>query len=98
MKHFNNATASVGQKIVATVSAVQTSVSKSYIISVEPGLELPLAVQYVSHLRQVLATMRVAVDDAEMESFVTAAGRVVEVVELPNVPSARTALLAWSVS
>lgn len=98
MKDFNNATASVGQKIVATVSVVQTSASKSHIIRIEPRQELPLAVHYVSYQWQDLETIRVAVDDAELESFVTAAGRVVEVVELPNAPSAGTALLARSVS
>ena len=97
MKDFTNTTANVGQKNVAIDSLVQTSASKAYIIGAEPGRELPVGVQNASYQGQDAASIRVAVDDAELESYVASAGSVVEVVELPASAAARAKLLAeWA--
>ena len=97
MKDFTNTTANVGQKNVAIDSLVQTSASKAYIIGAEPGRELPVGVQNASYQGQDAASIRVAVDDAELESYVASAGSVVEVVELPASAAARAKLLAeWT--
>ena len=90
MKDFTNTTANVGQKNVAIDSLVQTSASKAYIIGAEPGRELPVGVQNASYQGQDAASIRVAVDDAELESYVASAGSVVEVVELPASAAARS--------
>ena len=97
MKDFNNTTANVGQKIVAIDALVQTSASKAYIVGAAPGQELPVGVQNASYQGQDAASIRVAVDDAELENYVASAGSVVEVVELPDTAAARAKLLAeWA--
>ena len=62
MKDFNNTTANVGQKILAIDALVQTAASKAYIISVEPGQELPIGVQNASYRGQDAAFIRVESD------------------------------------
>jgi hypothetical protein len=65
MKDFNNTTANVGQKILAIDALVQTAASKAYIISVEPGQELPIGVQNASYRGQDAAFIRVESDGYE---------------------------------
>ena len=97
MKDFNNTAANVGQLIVAIDAIVQTSASKAYIVHSNAAQALPIGVQNASYLGQDAASIRVAVDDAELENYVASAGSFVEVVELPGSPAARAALIAkWA--
>ena len=93
MKDFNNTAANVGQNIVAIDALVQASASKAYIVYSNAAQALPIGVQNASYQGQDVPSIRVAVDDAELESYVAAAGNVVEVVELPSAPAARAALI-----
>ena len=97
MKDFNNTAVNLAQNIVAIDELVQTSASKAYIIDAAPGQELPVGVQNASYQGQDAASIRVAVDDAELENYVASVGSVVEVVELPDSAAARAKLLAeWA--
>ena len=97
MKDFNDIVGNVGQKIVEIDALVQTSASKAYIIVAAPGQDLPVGLQNASYKGQDAASIRVAVDDAELENYVASAGSVVELVELPDSAAARAKLLSeWA--
>ena len=89
MKDFNSAAVNVGHNIVAIDAVVQTSASKAYIVYSDVAQALPIGVQNASYQGQDAAFIRVAIDDAELESYVASAGSVIEVVELPDTAPAR---------
>ncbi len=97
MKDFNNTASNVDQNIVAIDALVQTSASKAYIVHAHTAETLPFVVQNASYQGQDAEFIRVAVNDAELESYVASAGSVVEVVDLPGTPAARAKFVAqWA--
>jgi len=97
IKGFDNTASTIDQNIVAIDALVDTSASKAYIIQSHAADALPFVIQNASYQGQDAEFIRVAVNDAELESYVASAGNVVEVVDLPGTPAARAKFVAqWA--
>ena len=97
MKDFNNDAANTKTGIIAVDTIVETSVSKVFAVQIHDVNDLPIAVHRATYQGQNAASIRVAINDAELESYVASAGSAVEILDLPSEPLSRAKFITqWS--
>ena len=97
MKDFNNDAAQKELDIIPVDAIVDTLTSKAYMVQIHDVKALPIAVLGATYQGQNAEAILVAINDAELESYVASAEGAVEILDLPSTPAARAKFIAqWS--
>ena len=89
MKDFNNEVADISSDLIAVDAFVDTSATKVYVFKIDDPKVLPIGLNNATYQGQKAEFIRVAINDAELESYVASAGNSVEILDLPVAPAAR---------